>query len=129
MTKLTLEEQATNYDTMRHIHLVQKMLHKVVRLLLDRAENHDSTKLAAPEVEAFTEHTPKLAGLTFGSPEYFKQLEEFKPTLEHHYANNRHHPQFQRKNELWFPVVGFEESIGMLQVRGTMMATYVRVSK
>ena len=90
---LTLEQQATNYDTMKHIHLVGKMVNKIVVRLLERAEKHDDSKLHAPEVQDFTEQTPKLAGLTYGSPEYFAQLKAFQPTLDHHYANNRHHPQ------------------------------------
>jgi hypothetical protein len=88
-----IEEQATNYETMKHIQLVGHWLHHVAKLLLDRAENHDRSKLEPPEVQDFTKHTPALNGLTYGSPEYFAQLKQFQPTLDHHYANNRHHPQ------------------------------------
>lgn len=92
---LNLEQQATNYETLLHIQLVAMQLNKVIKLLLDRGAMHDLSKLATPEVEAFTENTPKLAALTFGSPEYFAQLKDkgFTDALSHHYANNRHHPQ------------------------------------
>lgn len=95
MNELTLEQKATNFDTMLHIQLVGIYINKVVKQLLDRGVLHDLSKLKAPEVEAFTEQTPKLAALTFGSPEYFAQLKEkgFTDALTHHYANNRHHPQ------------------------------------
>ncbi len=92
-TKLTLEERATNAETLAHIQQVQHCLNIVVRQLLERGELHDRTKLEPPEVVAFTEHTPHLAALTFGSPEYYAQLKQFQPALDHHYANNRHHPQ------------------------------------
>jgi hypothetical protein len=93
MTSLTLEEQATNYDTMKHIRRVEELLHFFVKELLDRADEHDQTKLESPEVEAFTEFTNKLSGMTYGSEEYKATLEEMKPCLDHHYAHNRHHPQ------------------------------------
>lgn len=93
MTDLTLEQQAVNYETTKHIQAVQSRIHKICKLLLDRAENHDRSKLEPPEVQAFTEETKNLSALTFGTPEYYANLEKIKPTLEHHYANNRHHPQ------------------------------------
>jgi hypothetical protein len=37
---------------------------------LRRAEEHDQSKLESPEVEMFTEYTPKLATSTYGSEEY-----------------------------------------------------------
>jgi hypothetical protein len=94
MSKLSLEEQATNYDTMKHIRRVQALIHFFVGQLLDRADVHDNSKLEAPEVEYFTKHTENLCSLTYGSEEYNKNLaENLQPALDHHYANNRHHPQ------------------------------------
>jgi hypothetical protein len=58
-----------------------------------RGVKHDASKLESPEVEAFAENTNALANLTYGSEEYMTQLEKLKPTLEHHYAANRHHPE------------------------------------
>jgi hypothetical protein len=91
---LTLEEKATNFDTSEHIHNVQLLLHGMVLELLSRAMAHDRSKLQSPEVEAFTITTPKLAGLTYGSDEYRAALREMKPAIEHHYAHNRHHPEY-----------------------------------
>lgn len=92
-SKLTLEQQATNYETLKHIQLVGKNIHTVVRELLTRAEHHDASKLESPEVEAFTEYTPKLSGTTYGSAEYNQYKTEMQVALDHHYANNRHHPE------------------------------------
>lgn len=90
---LTIEEQATNAATLNHIRLVQRLLHAVVKDLLDRADAHDQSKLERPEVELFTKYTPMLAGSTYGSAEYKQFLAEMKPALDHHYARNTHHPE------------------------------------
>lgn len=90
---LTLEQQATNFETMKHILQVGKNINIFVRELLTRAENHDASKLEPPEVEAFTTETKNLSALVYGSPEYHANLAKIKPALDHHYAKNSHHPQ------------------------------------
>lgn len=92
-TGLTLEEQATNAETSKHIRLVGKLLHLLVKDLLDRADAHDLSKLERPEVELFTKFTPMLAGLTYGSKEFNECKAAMGPALAHHYANNSHHPE------------------------------------
>ncbi len=91
--KLTLEEQATNFQTMKHIRLVAKLLHMVATELTRRGDVHDQSKLERPEVEMFTEFTAKLATSTYGSPEYEAFRKAMGPALAHHYANNDHHPE------------------------------------
>lgn len=93
---LTLEEKATNNDTFRHIERVRNLLNACVIELLKRGELHDQTKLESPEVALFTEYTPKLAGVTYGSDEYKEFLSLMRPALEHHYAHNRHHPEHHK---------------------------------
>ena len=87
---------ATNYVTMRHIEKVRNYINRAICNLLGRAEKHDQSKLESPEVELFTEYTPKLAATTFGSPEYNQYKKEMSVALEHHYANNRHHPEHHK---------------------------------
>jgi hypothetical protein len=65
----------------------------MINELSKRAVNHDKSKLESPEKEIFEEYTPKLKGTTYGSEEYKEFLKEMKPALDHHYANNRHHPE------------------------------------
>lgn len=91
--ELTTEQAAVNYETTKHIRMVQRLLNAFAVELIRRGEIHDDSKLESPEVEVFAEYTAKLAGLTFGSPEYQACLDAMKPALDHHYANNRHHPQ------------------------------------
>ena len=91
---LTLKEQATNFDTFRHIERLRNLLNVFVIALLRRGEIHDQSKLEPPEVSLFTAVSRQLSGLTYGSPEYTEALKNLGPALEHHYANNRHHPEY-----------------------------------
>ena len=80
-------------ETQKHIELVRKFIRLFTDKLTTRGVEHDRLKLKSPEVEIFTEFTPKLAETTYGSDEYKEFLEQMKPALEHHYANYRHHPE------------------------------------
>ena len=94
MTDLTLEQRAMNSETWAHINRVRFFLNLCQQHLMMRGEEHDQSKLKSPEVEAFTEHTERLRGLTYGSDEYKASLKSLGPALDHHYANNSHHPEF-----------------------------------
>ena len=69
---------------------------KMIGELLNRAQQHDQSKLQPPEVDIFDEYTPKLRDITYGSEEYKQCLKEMQPALDHHYANNRHHPEWHK---------------------------------
>lgn len=90
---LTLEHQATNFATFRHIERVRNLLNLMAVDLIKRGEQHDQSKLESPEVELFTEFTPKLAASTYGSEEYEGFRKAMRPALDHHYAKNSHHPE------------------------------------
>jgi hypothetical protein len=83
-----------NADTQRHIDTVRKLLRIAANELLVRGELHDQSKFAPEEAEVFDEFSPKLSGMTYGSNEYKACLAAMKPALDHHYASNRHHPEF-----------------------------------
>lgn len=89
--KMTIAE--CQVETQKHIELVRKFIRLFTDKLTTRGVDHDRLKLKSPEVEIFTEYTPKLASSTYGSEEYSNFLKEMKPALEHHYANYRHHPE------------------------------------
>ena len=80
-------------ETQKHIEKVRKYIRFLTDKLTTRGVNHDATKLQSPEVELFTEFTPKLAELEYNSEEYKECLHQLKPALEHHYATYRHHPE------------------------------------
>ena len=83
-------------ETQNHINNVSIRLHKVARELMKRGIGHDRSKLDSPEAEIFEIYTPKLKGTTYGSDEYKSYLKEMKVALDHHYAVNRHHPEFHK---------------------------------
>jgi hypothetical protein len=58
-----------------------------------RLKAHDASKLVEPELEAFDIATPKLAQMEYGSDEYKQSLKDLGPALEHHFAENDHHPE------------------------------------
>lgn len=80
-------------DTLAHITVVQGYLHDVASGLTYRGRVHDRSKLADPEKATFDEYTPRLASLTYGTPEYKQALVEMSPALEAHYSANPHHPE------------------------------------
>lgn len=73
--------------------IARAFLYDVVFALLRRGSEHDRTKLFEPEVDLFVKYTPELAKCHYGSPEYDEALKGLKPALDHHYGNNRHHPE------------------------------------
>lgn len=83
-------------ETLKHIHEVRAGLALMIEELDKRAREHDLSKLDSPEKEVFGEFTPELAKTEYNSPEYKVLLEKVKPAIEHHYAKNRHHPEYHK---------------------------------
>lgn len=88
-----MEKYDSQKDTLLHIKRVAQLLTEASAELIRRANVHDNSKLNSPEKEFFDEYTPKLAVSTYGSDEYKVFLKELKVGLDHHYANNSHHPE------------------------------------
>lgn len=81
-------------ETLKHKKRVEDLLTNAAEEIIVRGKNHDNSKLESPEKELFDEYTPKLGGIIYGSEQYNDILKELKPALDHHYENNRHHPEF-----------------------------------
>ena len=79
--------------TLRHSRRVDELLLELMWEIGLRVTHHDESKLVDPEKAIFDEFTPKLRDTTYGSDEYKSYLKEMGVALEHHYANNRHHPE------------------------------------
>lgn len=88
-------DPAAEVETRKHRERVAEIINMFIRRLLDRADKHDLTKLASPEVEVLSEQTSKLRGLPYMGDEYKEQLAsvDMRPFLDHHYAKNLHHPE------------------------------------
>lgn len=77
-----------------HRNKIQEEINIFCKNLQHRATIHDLSKLKSPEFEIFKEYAPKLKYFNFGSDEYKQCLADMKPALDHHYANNSHHPEY-----------------------------------
>jgi len=86
-------------ETMEHIWEVGRNIMVFASELKIRGKNHDESKLNEPEASRFAEVIPLLKKSTYGSDEYKGFLKELGPALDHHYANNRHHPEFHQLYE------------------------------
>jgi hypothetical protein len=82
-------------DTSEHIAAVREWMDNAINQLEGRAYTHDSSKLKEPEASGFAAMMAdaRLSELTYGSDEYRAVLREHKPTINHHYAHNDHHPE------------------------------------
>jgi hypothetical protein len=87
------EHYDSKLDTNKHRFFVRMLMYEIAKDIMERADHHDDSKLLPPEKELFDEYTPKLKGCTYGSPEYNEFLKGLKQALDHHYAENRHHPE------------------------------------
>lgn len=79
--------------TLFHAQRVGQFMADVIKELVDRSLVHDYSKTQEPEVSGFNRATARLSSMAYGSPAYTASLEELKPTLDHHYQHNRHHPE------------------------------------
>lgn len=82
-----------NLETVKHIQRVQFFLYLMIEELDKWAREHDQSKLESPEAEIFGQWTPELSKIEYMSPEYKTLMEKVCPAIDHHYANNRHHPE------------------------------------
>lgn len=89
-------------ETRKHILLVARYMNRFAAQLLKRAVEHDASKLESPEVEIFEKFTPLLKDVTFGSDEYKAYMAEMKVAIDHHQANNKHHPEYNDLNGFSF---------------------------
>lgn len=80
-------------STHQHINDVRDKLNIFVRLLLQRGDRHDESKLEEPELSGFAEVNDELPKLVYNSEEYKENLAKLEDTLRAHYGANRHHPQ------------------------------------
>lgn len=105
------EKVDSRRETLKHIQQVMYGITDIVVALLNRANKHDQSKLEDPEVDVFEEYTAKLAGCTYGSPQYQRFLDAMRPALEHHYAVNRHHPEYHHNGFLDMTLVDVVEML------------------
>lgn len=84
-------------ETYKHIARVRELLGDFAIEMIKRGNIHDASKFDPIEMEPLEKmqeiietegHAP------FGSEEYKKRTDMLGPMIEHHRANNSHHPEF-----------------------------------
>lgn len=82
--------------TYKHIQRVNGLLIDFAITLLARAKHHDESKFEPVELhplEQMQALVDREGQAPFGSEEYERRKAFLAPMLEHHYANNSHHPE------------------------------------
>jgi hypothetical protein len=77
-------------ETLEHIRDFQRLMISAVCLLMRRIPEHDASKLVDPEKSVYDAHPGRVP---YGTKEYGARLLKMRVALEHHYKNNRHHPE------------------------------------
>ena len=80
-------------DIIDFISEFRKIKYRFVEAMIKRGVKPDTSKLEEPEFSYFKRIVSLLKTREFGSPEYQQDLSDLGPALEHHYKNNRHHPE------------------------------------
>ena len=80
-------------ETQEHINMVIVLGNYIIKNLSERFKEHDKSKLSPKEKELFDIYTPFPDNITFGGKEYNEHLLKIKIALDHHYKNNKHHPE------------------------------------
>jgi len=87
------ESYDSTADTQAHRDKVKRFMDTLALEIINRAVEHDESKLGPEEKPIFDKVTPRLKSLTYGSNEYKASLADMGEALMHHYRVNRHHPE------------------------------------
>lgn len=90
---MSIKDSPTVRFIKNHQHKVQRNIYLLCSKLIKRAEEHDKSKLQEPELTGW-EEMDKEPRSEYGTPEYFEKQEKYRWVFEHHYRNNRHHPEY-----------------------------------
>ncbi len=80
-------------DLVKHKQWVAGYMQLVANNLFKRAAIHDNSKFEPVEFEPYDKAFPEFKKYAFGSPEMKAVYESIQPALQHHYEQNRHHPE------------------------------------
>jgi len=86
-------------DILKHKEKVKRRLLFLSEELRKRAECHDNSKLRDPEIKYLIE-MDKEPKYEYNTPEYFNKMKRWQKFFNHHYDNNRHHPDHFRNGIL-----------------------------
>lgn len=82
--------------TRKHVDRVSQLLNDAAAELKARGQRHDASKFEDVEIEPLARMQMVIdreGQAPYGSDEYKRRTRMLGPMLEHHYANNSHHPE------------------------------------
>lgn len=82
--------------TRKHMQRVSELLGDAAIEIIRRGQRHDLSKLDPIELEPLQRMQDLIDAegqARYGSEEYKRRTALLGPMIDHHYANNRHHPQ------------------------------------
>ncbi len=82
--------------TQKHVDRVKELLDGAAAEITRRGQVHDKSKFEDVELEPLQRMQDLIDAegqAPYGSPEYKRRTALLGPMLEHHYANNSHHPE------------------------------------
>lgn len=82
--------------TKKHVSRVRELLDMAAGVLSVRGASHDMSKFDEIEMGPLVQMqkvVDREGHVPFGSAEYKRRTALLKPMLDHHYANNSHHPE------------------------------------
>ena len=77
-----------------HKQTVKTGIQRFIDILADRAISHDNDKYEPEIFESFYNAWTKFSGVKFGDAKWKEALDGVGKSLETHYKNNPHHPQY-----------------------------------
>lgn len=83
-------------NLLKHISEVRENLAQIRANLERRAEAHDRSKLLPEEFDGFVKTWARFQKADYGSPEYEECSKVIQPSIDHHYAYNRHHVAYHK---------------------------------
>ncbi len=78
----------------RHLVYLREGLMKIRHALEHRGLVHDQSKFGSEEFAGFSRINATARQYPYGSEEYKSALRAERPTIDSHYKNNSHHPEF-----------------------------------
>lgn len=91
---LNVTDNTINYICGKRLDSNLAMLQFIVCELFQRAVVHDNSKFSPEEYEPYEAAFPELQKYAYGTEEFKAALRKIKPAIQHHYENNRHHPEW-----------------------------------
>src|SRR5450755_2969819 len=84
-------------DLVDHKRRVADYMQIVANDLFQRAAVHDNSKFSPEEYNIYEQVFPELQKYALGSQEIKQAYEKLGPALQHHFQENRHHPEHHER--------------------------------